>query len=128
MTHPTPNTDITLTVDPVPSEKPRLNVELLRKVRDVIRAKPGLCDEDDIARAVLTASGEVTEDGWEISQAAELTGTDHDYLWAELLVVGAWDEPYRTNYWNAKTPQERANIVASYIDYFIEQHTDEVQP
>ena len=51
-----------------------------------------------------------------------ILGIHDEEISDELFLVSLWDEPYRTKYMNAETPEERAPIAGAYIDYFIEKY------
>jgi|SRR6185369_6720235 len=55
---------------------------------------------------------------WNFADILKLT----HYQAATLFYVNAWAEPYKSKYLAAETPEERAPIAASYIDYFIEKY------
>lgn len=40
-----------------------------------------------------------------------------------LFERGGWDEPYATQYEEAKTKTDKAKVAARYINYFIKKHS-----
>jgi hypothetical protein len=123
----------TLTLENVQTQRQNINIKLLRKVQEDIKAHPETLDMSEwcgtvqciAAKAVILSGLNAVRENVKLfdvkHKAQELLGLSYDQA-EQLFHVLAWDEEYRDRYLDADNDNDvntKVAVTVEYIDHFV---------